>query len=136
MDWLVGISCALVLCWLLWLVVRLTIRYSAGQRSLRITLAGFTVRRVQYADITRLSQSTARVNWFNTERWSNTSRRSTRNLLVYRKTGLFRRLLITPKNRENFRDELAQAIRRSTGNEAFDTEVHSDTERIRNRRYR
>ena len=132
----IGGFCALVACWLAWLVARLAIRYKAGQKSLRIMIAGFTIRRIWYEDIARLSFSMSRVGFFNTERWCNTARAATRYLVIHRKTGFLKRVLITPRYRDEFREELAEAIRRATGSAEFDTDSSPDTDVMRVRRKR
>jgi hypothetical protein len=113
---LLGVPCAFV-----W--VRSRIRYVIGRSSLRVVLFGQTLRRIPFADIERVGKPKREAGWFQTESWRNTGDDDHRALIIHRKSGWRRRVLITPRHRYAFRGELREALAQSTG-----TELEGDVE--------
>lgn len=82
-----------------------TIRYRITPTHLKITWLGLTVRRLRLDDIKRVG--TSPVVW--AERWPNTLRGGSRLLVIRRRSGWLRSLVITPEYPFEFRNELEQA---------------------------
>ena len=82
----------------------LGIRYELDEESLRIKSMGICLRRIWIEDIESISpiRSFWSENWFNTLSW----RESDRVLTIHRRSGLFRNLQITPRNRDAFMAEI------------------------------
>ncbi len=108
---------------LLW--IRSNIRYVIGRSSLRVVLFGRTLRRIPFSDIERVGKPKREPGWFQTESWRNTGDDDHRALIIHRKTGWRRRVLITPKHRYAFRGELREALAAATGS---DLEGDDETE--------
>jgi hypothetical protein len=90
---------------LLWSAV--TIRYHITTGHLKITWLGVPVRRFRLDDIKRIG--TRPVIW--AERWPSTLRQNGRLIVIRRRSGWLRSVVITPKYPFEFRNELEQAIR-------------------------
>ncbi len=114
----VASTCALLLLALLWLILHGQLDYVIGRTSLRVTLFGFTVRRIPFADIRRVGTPKRDGSWLTTESWCNSFDQSHRGLVVHRLSGFRRRFLITPAQRYTFRSELRQAVAKVQGPEA------------------
>jgi hypothetical protein len=98
---------AFVLVWLL-----RYIDYRISPTHLKIKLLGLTLRRVSLDAIESVSK---RRGSGLAEHWWNTLKPSHRMLIIRRKRGLIRNLVITPRNRYTFRTELVRAISRALG---------------------
>jgi hypothetical protein len=112
-----GITCLggfLVLLWV-WATAKRQMTYQVGRNCLRVVLGKLTVRRVDFADIERVDKPRRELRWRDTENWRNTFDDSRRLLVIHRKSGWFRKLVITPKHRYAFRRKLREAIAASTG---------------------
>ena len=94
---------------LVWSTV--TIRYRVTSSHLLITWLGLPVRRIRLDDIKRVG--TRPVVW--AERWPSTLRNNGRLLVIRRRTGWLRHLVITPKYPFEFRNELEQARKTPAG---------------------
>jgi hypothetical protein len=101
--WIIG--CLTVTWFFIWLLRH--IDYRLTDRALEITLFGFRVRRIPFSDIRRVSKH--RSLWC--EKWPNTLLPIKRILVIHRRSGIFRKLLITPENRYVFKARLKQAIK-------------------------
>jgi len=95
-------------CWL-----RSRVRYVIGRSSLRVMCLGVTLRRIPFTDIERASTPKREAGWTTTESWRNTWSPDHRELVVHRRTGWRRRVLITPKHRYAFRAELRTALEKA-----------------------
>src|SRR5437773_1983499 len=82
------------------------LRYVLTGRHLKVTLFGLCLRRIRLADIESVSKRQA--HW--AEKWYNTLKPSHRILVIRRRRGCFKELVITPKNRYAFKAELEQAL--------------------------
>jgi hypothetical protein len=82
-----------------------TIRYHITPRSLKVTYLGLPVRWIRLANIK--SVTTKRIFW--AERWYNTLSVGNRFLVIRRGRGLFKHLIISPKNPMVFRADLIRA---------------------------
>jgi hypothetical protein len=88
-----------------WAITR--IHYHITPRHVRITLFGFVLRRVPLGNIDTVSKR--RVDGL-AENWWCTFQTSHRLLVIRRKRGLIRNVVITPRNRYAFKSELERAI--------------------------
>lgn len=93
--------------------LRSRIRYVIGRSSLRVMCLGVTVRRIAFTDIEKVSKPKRESGWTTTETWRNTWDPDHRELVVHRRTGWRRRVLITPKHRYAFRAELRAAVEKA-----------------------
>ena len=84
-----------------------TIRYHVTPTHLKITWLGLPIRRIRLGDIKRVG--TRPVVW--AERWPSTLRNNGRLLVIRRRSGWLRSLVITPKYPFEFRNELEQACK-------------------------
>jgi len=98
---LVGVFLTVAL--VLWSVT--TIRYQIKPPYLQISCLGVPVRRIRLESINSITHRP--VFW--AERWYNTLSASSRMLVIGRQRGLFRTLIITPKNHLVFKAELDRA---------------------------
>ena len=107
---------------LLWSAV--TIRYRVTSSHLLITWLWLPVRRIRLDDINRVG--TRPVLW--AERWPSTLRNNGRLLVIRRRTGWLRNLVITPKYPFEFRNELEQArtTHAGTSTTSFPTRLPRD----------
>lgn len=96
-------------------VLRLQLRYQIGRSQLRICLWGVTLRRVPLEDIEKVSKPRRRHSRIGYENWTNTLDGTHRELVIHRRTGLFRKLLVSPSNRYEFRKRLETAVSTATG---------------------
>ena len=83
------------------------IDFRVGSRSVVVEWMGFTLRRIPISDIGRISKRLKG----KPEVWRNTLRGDHRMLVLYRKNGK-RPVLITPKNRYVFRNQLEASLER------------------------
>ncbi len=90
---------------ILLILSKATIRYRVTPHYLRISWLGLPVRWVRLKNIRQVL--TQRVPW--AERWSNSFKPSNRYLLIRKHSGLFRNLVITPKNHMVFKADLERA---------------------------
>ncbi len=110
---------------LLWLVTR--IRYQVTETALEITVLGICVRRVALTDIRWISKH--RTQWC--EKWPNTLFPAKRTLVIERRTGKIKHLLITPKRRYVFKAELQEAVQAARANANESAAALSDTDEDR-----
>ena len=103
-----GILVAILL--FLWLITR--VRYRIGSRHVKIIFLGLTIRRVAIASIKSVSK---RRGDGLAEHWPSTTHPKHRLLVLRRNRGLFKNVIITPKNRYVFKTDLERAIQRVTG---------------------
>jgi hypothetical protein len=89
-----------------WSVTR--VRYRITRRYLEILLFGIRVRRIDLADIRYVSKSRSR--WC--EKWPNTFFPRKRLLIIHRRSGLFKDVMITPTHRYAFKRVLKEQMRR------------------------
>lgn len=82
-----------------------TIRYRITRKFLIITWLGLPVRFFRLKNIAHVTPEA----FFWSERWYNAFKVRHRALTVHRRTGLFRKVCISPKNRFIFRSELNRA---------------------------
>ncbi len=118
-----GISALLLL--RLWL--RCQAEYHIGRSSFRIRIFGLTVRRILYSDVERISKFRRHYKWSRCENWTNTLAASRRELVIHRKSGLYRKLVITPVHRYEFRAQFRAAVAAATGTELA-AEADGDSE--------
>jgi hypothetical protein len=92
------------------LLLRTSIRYRIGEKSLRITLLGVPVRRLRLDNIRQIHTQPRP----STEKWHNTVLlRPGRCLVLDKRRGLFKHLLISPEKPQVFRMQLHEAILRN-----------------------
>lgn len=113
--------------WALRLWLRCQATYEIGRTNFRIRIFGLTVRRIPYHDVDRISKIRRHYRWIEMEDWSNTLSASRRELVIHRKSGLFRKLVITPAHRYEFRTQFRAAVAATTGADV-DTDEDSETE--------
>lgn len=103
----------LLLCFLFtWMVTH--VHYHITQRHVKITLFGLVLRRVRISNLASVSKRRAD-GW--AENWWSTLRPHHRSLVLRRKRGLIRNVIITPRNRYVFKAELERAIERANAPE-------------------
>ena len=90
---------------ILLILSKATIRYRVTARHLRISWLGLPVRWVRLQNIRQIL--TQRIRW--AERWVNSFTPSNRYLLICKHSGLFKHLVITPRNHMVFRADLERA---------------------------
>ncbi len=90
-----------------WLVT--FIRYGITPRHFKVTLFGFCLRRILLEDIESVTKRHPE-GW--AENWWNTLHPSHRTLVVRRRGGLIKNIVITPRNRYVFKANLEKAIQR------------------------
>jgi hypothetical protein len=83
------------------------IRYRITHSHLQVLLFGIPLRRIPLGQITGISKRRPN-NW--SERWYNTTNFSHRILVIRRSKGIFKNLVITPKNRYVFKTDLERAM--------------------------
>ena len=111
--------------WLLRLWLRCQAQYEIGRNAFRIRIFGLTIRRIPYGDVDRISKLRRHYRWIEMEDWSNTLSASRRELVIHRKSGLFRKLVITPAHRYEFRSQFRAAAAAATGS---DVDADAETE--------
>jgi hypothetical protein len=123
---LVAVGATVVL-WALRLWLRLNSTYHIGRAAFRIRIFGLTVRRIPFSDIERVSKLRRHYRWSELEDWTNTLSASRREMVLHRRSGLFRKLVITPQHRYEFRTQIRAAIAAETGR-TLDLESESEGE--------
>ena len=104
----------LLLLLLLYCVHRYFYEYRIGQRALVITWLGIPVRRIPYTDI----ESVSKRREGKAENWSSTWRHRHRILVIRRRGGWYREILVTPLYRYEFRCRLESAMARAAGDQS------------------
>lgn len=99
----------------LWWLGKVRMEYHIGRNAVRVRLGRLTLRKILFSDIARVSKPRRDFSWWTSENWRNTFRSSHRLLLIERRSGIFRRFVITPRHRYEFREKLRAAIAASTG---------------------
>lgn len=127
LGWAVAVFATIALLVLLWTNAKGKLHYQIGRSSLRVKLGRVTVRRILFTDIERVDKPRRELRWSETENWRNAFDDSRRLLVIHRRSGLFRRFVITPKHRYEFRRELRVAISQATG-ETLPPEIEDTTE--------
>jgi hypothetical protein len=102
----------------LWLTFKLRMRYVVGRTSVRVMVGNLTLRRIELSDIERVAKPRRDLTWTETENWRNCFRSSHRLLVLHRKSGWFRKFVITPRHRYEFRAELRAVLEKMTGRAA------------------
>jgi hypothetical protein len=96
--------------WLLFLVTR--IRYRIGPRHLSVTLLGLPLRRIAFGNIRAVHTHKP----YFSEKWYNTLLPTfDRFLVIEKRRGLFKSIIITPEMRYVFKADLDRAIRGHLG---------------------
>jgi hypothetical protein len=85
-----------------------TIRYQITSSHLVVRWLGLAVRSIPLGSIRRVVAQ--RAHW--AEKWGNTLQRTNRHLIICRRCGFFKRLVITPKQHMVFKAELERARER------------------------
>lgn len=91
----------------MWLITR--VRYRIGSKHVKVLLFGIPIRRIPLAKIESISK---RAGDGLTERWWSTLRPKHRILVLRRRGGIFRNVMLTPKNRYIFKIDVERAIDR------------------------
>lgn len=118
----VQIAAALVALILAYLVIIPLIRYRITSHWLLITLLGLPLRWVSLKNIRFITDHCKEP----AEHWPNTHNPKTRTLIIRKRRGLFRNLLITPHKRFVFKADLEKAIRALDPKASFeDTQFYS-----------
>lgn len=110
-----------------WVLSRRNLEYHIGRNALRVRLGRLTLRKIDYRDIARVSKPRRDFSWWTSENWRTVFRGSHRMLMIERRSGLFRRFVITPRHRYEFREKLRAAIAASTG-KALPQELEADVD--------
>jgi hypothetical protein len=92
---------------LAWIATR--IRYRITHSHLQVLLFGLPLRRIPLGQITGISKRRPNT-WSWSERWYNTTKAAHRALVIRRSKGIFKNLVITPKNRYVFKTDLERAM--------------------------
>lgn len=100
-----------------WVVAQL--RYRVSRDDFRILLFGMCLRRLDFREIESVSKRRPS-GW--TENWSNTFKPSHRVLVIRRKKGLRRSIVITPNNRYTLKVALERAMQRGSSPDEHDEE--------------
>jgi hypothetical protein len=111
---LIAVGVAVVL-WALRLWLRLNSTYHIGRAAFRIRVFGLTIRRIPFSDIERVSKLRRHYRWTEIEDWTNTLSASRREMVLHRRTGIFRKLVITPQHRYEFRTQIRAAMAADSG---------------------
>lgn len=80
--------------------------YRLSRHEVEVLLFGFRIRRVMLNDI----QDVAEGGSLLAEHWPNTLLGGGRSLTLHRRSGLFRRFVITPRDRSHFRKQIEFAL--------------------------
>ena len=116
LQWSLVAAGSVAALWALRLWLKCNAQYHLGRTSFRIRIFGLTVRRILYSDIERVSKLRRHYPWHELEDWTNTLSASRREMVIHRNSGLFRKLVITPQHRYEFRTQIRAAIAAATGN--------------------
>jgi hypothetical protein len=100
------------------------IQYRIGSKHLKIQCFGLTLRRIDLTDIKRVSK---RKPAGLAEYWYNTTRAKHRVLTIERQHGVRKLILISPRNRYVFMNDLQNAIKRVKPDAAIEVETTPDT---------
>ncbi len=92
----------------LYVLAKSRIDYRVSERHLQVTFLGIPIRWIRLEHIKYVS--TRKSGW--SESWQNTFKPGTRLLVIRRRHGLFKNLVITPKNPFVFKAELDRARKR------------------------
>jgi hypothetical protein len=92
---------------LMWVVTH--VHYHIALRHVKITLFGIVLRRIRISNIASVSKR--RTDGL-AENWWSTFRPNHRSLVIRRKRGLIKNVIITPRNRYVFKAELERAMER------------------------
>lgn len=87
------------------------IRYRLSRHEVEVVLFGIRLRRVMLNDIRDVVDGGTLL----AEHWPNTLFAGGRSLTLERRSGLFRRFVITPRDREHFRKQIEYALGWSMG---------------------
>lgn len=126
LSWAIIAFIALAVMGVAWSAFRRNLRYQIGRTSLRVLLGSVTVRRIDLSDIERVDKPRRELRWRETENWRNTFDDSRRLLVVHRRTGWWRKFVITPKHRYEFRRQLRAAVAEARGEEPDTSPDESD----------
>lgn len=109
----------LLLCafFFVWLIAR--VRYRITDRHVRISLFGFGLRRIR---LDRIASVSKRRGPGLAEHWWSTLRPSHRVLYLRKSRGLFRNVVITPRNRYAFKAELESKLGHASAPEEISAE--------------
>jgi|SRR5688572_11642792 hypothetical protein len=100
------------------------IQYRIGSKHLKISCLGLTLRRIDLTDIKRISK---RNPGGIAEYWYSTTRPKHRTLAIQRHTGLRKTVMLTPRNRYVFMNDLQNAIKRVQPDAAVEVEAIQET---------
>ena len=98
-----------------WFLAKRRMEYHVGRNAFRVRLGRLTLRKIDFSDIVRVSKPRRDFSWWASENWRTVFRDSHRMLMIERRSGVFRRFVITPRHRYEFREKLRAAIAASTG---------------------
>jgi hypothetical protein len=104
-----GLSAIALIAFILWLPTQL--RYQITKTHFVITLFGIPLRWVRLEDVILVSKS--RTKW--AEPWSNTWKGSRRRIIIQKRRGLFKKILVTPQFRYEFKVDLENAALKAKG---------------------
>jgi hypothetical protein len=99
-----GLAAVALISFAFWIPTR--IRYRIGKNSLQILLFGLPVRWISLNNIEEVSKK--HTPW--AEQWWNTWKPHRRRLLIHRRKGVLKNVVITPKYRYQFKAELERAM--------------------------
>ena len=116
-EWTMAGAGGVALLLALRIFLRCRVRYQITRTELRIQLFGIPLRRIPFNDIERISKPRRRHRRFQYENWTNALHAVHRELVIHRRSGLWRRLLLTPANRYEFRKRLETAVAAVTNTE-------------------
>lgn len=100
------------------------IQYRIGRDHLKISCLGLTLRRIPLADIKRISK---RHPGGVAEYWYSTTRPKHRTLAIQRHSGFRKTIMISPRNRYIFSNDLQNAIRRVQPDTTLEVEAIQET---------
>ncbi len=103
-PYLTGIAILVAVVFILWLPTRIDYRVTA--RDFRITLLGIPLRRIPIGDIDHIT--THHERW--AEQWWNTCQPLRRRLMIVRRRGWIRNLVVTPRYRYELKAALEKAM--------------------------
>lgn len=112
-SWPVLLACLVLSGVLMYLALQ--VRYRISADALEITLFGFCLRRIPFSNIRRIAR--LRTGW--SELWPNTLKPGRRIIVVERRSGWPRSIMITPHQPFAFKGELERAMGRQPA--LFDT---------------
>ncbi len=104
-----GLSTIALIALILWLPTQL--HYRITKTHFEIVLFGIPLRWVRLQDIILVSKS--RTKW--AEPWSNTWKGSRRRIIIQKRCGFFKNILVTPQFRYEFKVDLEHAALKAKG---------------------